>query len=309
MQELQATGMTAAPIRAVAAACSLLVFGACAADAQAPGSHRPKSADDWAEAGREQSRRGDHEAAARSMENAFRINPRSAAFARELGDEYSDLWEHRKAIEVYVRAGELGGYSADLLETIGFEYYLTEQYEQAKGYYLRSLAADGERYTIYERYSELYAKLGDRKNAIESARRALSFPHPDDWSAGYGYFTLAEAYAGADVAADRRDALRAAYGLWPCYIYAMELGKVSEELEEFDEALQAYENAIARLNDRAEAHLGRGRVLWAIGREPEAEREYQTLLRLDPKAAAELGWLLSPGSRATAKPAGRRRSP
>src|SRR5215471_5431549 len=66
---------------------------------------------------------------------------------------------------------------------------------------------------------------------------------------------------------------------WDCLDQAMEAshgGRTDEALAWLDEALRAHP-------DGAEAHNGRGEILWDDGRVEEALYEFETSLKADPK--------------------------
>jgi len=78
----------------------------------------------------------------------------------------------------------------------------------------------------------------------------------------------------------------------PNHLYALRgVARSLMQLERYDEALRAFDDAIARAPDFAATYANRGILLDRMGRYADAIADYEHALRLDPKIGEGPHWL------------------
>lgn len=95
------------------------------------------------------------------------------------------------------------------------------------------------------------------------------------------YYSNAPEIAGGSLTKAREFAVRV-HALHP-FLGAVELGRIAEKAENYPEALQHYEAALAVRPEAAGVQVSAGRVLAQLGRKDDARRHFEAALTIDPK--------------------------
>lgn len=222
--------------------------------------------------------RGDLTQARLGLERVLRADPKHLPALGNLGVVYAQLEEYGNAIQTYERALRLAPANARLWLNLGLAHFKQEDFVAAA--------------TALQRAVELDAASGQARELLAACQvfrkqYALAIPELEKLRAGGGasvsYF-LALAYRGIG------DTTRAAAALDEMFTRAASpaqarllTGRAHYELQEFEPAVQDFEQAL-RLDASLEGvHRELGKALVSLRRNDEAAAHFRTALDRNPR--------------------------
>ena len=155
--------------------------------------------------------RKDYDQAQKFLKLAISIAPKDPVNRYNLGIVYLNLNETDRAIEEFLQAEELGKNDVDLLENLGDAYFNMRKYDKSLDAYNRILAINSRNIRILSRVAEIYYENGELDKAYDL----------------YKKITVLEPVS---------ENARVAF---------LNMGNVLDDAQRYNEAIEAYEKALA----------------------------------------------------------------
>lgn len=232
----------------------------------------PKNADANHLLGLVERQKGRPEAAITHISRAIRQDPRNAIFHSNLGVTYMGMGRHADAAQSYKRAIALDPKMAALHNNLGVALQALERHEEAVKAFREALA-------LQPAYPEARNNIG--LSLIECAEA----PGSADPKSETPEDTEARQAAARELVEEAEEHLREAIRLKPDYSRArMNLGRVLQIQKRFDEAADVYEDLLA-LGPDADTYTKLGIVRSLVGEFEDAVAAFNAALALDPGAA------------------------
>jgi tetratricopeptide (TPR) repeat protein len=216
-----------------------------------------------------------------ALEEAGSIYPNSALIAGALGRVYARMGDYATAINYYEQAIEVGDGSAQTTLAIADIYLSLKDYENAALAYQRALELDPQNIQAHSNLGYVYAQLGRLEEAIQENNQVLELK-PDDYISHRNLTLLYRDSNRLDEAiqqAQRMIEVSPQNELGNTYLL---LGSLYEAAQEPDEAMGAYEQAVAAAPDLIQAQAALANLYLQQGRPEDAVRAFQEVARLQP---------------------------
>jgi tetratricopeptide (TPR) repeat protein len=155
--------------------------------------------------------RKDYDQAQKFLKLAISIAPKDPVNRYNLGIVYLNLNETEKAVEEFMQAEELGKSDVDLLENLGDAYFNMRKYDRSLQTYNRLLEINSRNIRILSRVAEIYYENGELDRAYDIYRK-VTVLEPVSENARIAYLNM---------------------------------GNILDDAQRFNEAIEAYEKALA----------------------------------------------------------------
>lgn len=206
------------------------------------------------------------EKAIEAYKKVLDINPRSINAYLEIGDIYY-YKNKEKAIEWYDKAENLGTITASDFKSIGGTYSVHSMHEKAIECFNKAIGLDPNDRDVYGYLAGQYSSLKKHQKAIDCYRKLISIKKPigDKYYRNInGIFKLVDADLGASEA------------------YSA-MGDEYLALNNTQQAIECYENALRIYNEDQEIHYKLGNTYAQIKQEQKAIECYKKAVAIDPK--------------------------
>ncbi len=205
-----------------------------------------------------------------------------------LGDVYRLSRRFDEAIEAYEQAIRLDARYAWPYHHLGAVYEERGDYESATEYYRQAIDRhqnNEQKAVLWDNTGGIYRLMGQSEQAIEAYRRSTAL----DPNYASPWYSLGNIYAALEQDDEAINAYRQAIAInpadpWPYHNLAL----VYEKMENYDQAIALYRQAIERHAtdyNRAVSWDSLGNVYSDAGRYEEAVQAFQEAIRLNPKYA------------------------
>lgn len=192
--------------------------------------------------------RGDYPLAEQYLRNAVNMNRNEALDHYNLGIVLLRQGKNDEALAEFLRAQELGSQDSALLENLGSVYTTLRQFDRGIETYQKILAQNARNTKILARMGELYYNKGDFDSALDAFRKVTDL-EPVSENARIAFLNI---------------------------------GNILDEAQRFDEAIAAYEKALA-INPKDDMALYNLGIAWKHkGRNEKAIESWQAAKRLNP---------------------------
>jgi tetratricopeptide (TPR) repeat protein len=181
--------------------------------------------------------------------------------------------------------------TTDILSLLGSLYIKTRQYDKASSLYAKQLDRDPDNQQLIFQYVTTNFSLKNWQ-AADSMLKKLVARQPDNIQA---HFYLAKAYSyeekGNDAMSEYQTVIKLAGDSTDKYLpqlvesYAL-IGMYHLMAKRYPSALQSLNESIKLKNDVQQYRLWRAQALILSGKQPEAEKEYEATIKLDPSSDA-----------------------
>jgi pentatricopeptide repeat protein len=201
-----------------------------------------------------------------------------------LAGRYESLGWFEEAIETFKKAITLRPHQAVFPFKVARLLMRLERYEDARAYCEKTIEVDKDYSEAYVLQGTLHRKAGDQLKALESFRKAMSYPLQDAAS----YNTIAKAFAESELYEEAVHAYREIVRISPRNVSAYGvMAETYAKLKRFPEALEAYRQAV-ELKPSADAYGILASAYARAGQYREAVTAYQQAMKLEPGFAQ--GW-------------------
>ncbi len=155
--------------------------------------------------------RKDYDQAQKYLKLAISIAPKDPVNRYNLGIVYLNLNETDRAIDEFLQAGELGQNDVDLLENLGDAYFKMRKYDRSLEAYNRILEINSRNIRILSRVAEIYYENGELDKAYDIYKK-ITVLEPVSENARIAYLNM---------------------------------GNILDDAQRYNEAIEAYEKALA----------------------------------------------------------------
>ncbi|MCB9101532.1 MAG: tetratricopeptide repeat protein [Anaerolineales bacterium] len=211
----------------------------------------------------------------------FTPTPDSSVFFQR-GLEYLDQGEYQLAIEQFNQAAQLDPNSADIYANRGLAHHWLDAPGEANADYSRAIELDPDFYLTYYNRGVSFDDRGDHERAVADYRRAVE-RNPDDVSSHNNLAWGLAYYLDTDYDEALEHALKSVE-LESNDFNEDTLALVYLKLEQYEDALSHYNEALALNDQQVESYRGRAEAHAALGHTQAAIEDYETYLRLSPAA-------------------------
>ena len=205
-----------------------------------------------------------------------------------LGVLYGRLERYDEAIQELSKAFELSPESLEVRTALGLTYELSGRYAQAAAHYEEAIQLDPLSPRLYHHTARAYFN-GKQYDRAESNYAAVLDIAPRDFEAMMGLVRVWIAQLRFDKAETFLAKKLAELGE-PAELYVA-LGIVYREAQQQEEALRAFERAVARKADYAQGHFYLAAQLDQLGQRAESRHSLERTLELDPNHPDALNYL------------------
>jgi tetratricopeptide (TPR) repeat protein len=215
------------------------------------------------------------------LRDAGRIEPRNAYLRTQLADTYQDLGCYDEAINAYRDALAIDPSNTDAYSNLGNTYDLLSRYEEGIEVIRKGLRVDSKDSYNYGELGYMYNALDHYQESLKALQRNIQL-EPDDAFAhaelGDTYFHL-KRYEAAAAEARKAIALSLTEDDTPALDNA---GLVLIRLNQYEEAIEAFQQSISLNPNNIHAYFGFGRVYTLLGRREDSRASYKRLLAIKP---------------------------
>lgn len=205
-----------------------------------------------------------------------------------LGVLYGRLEQFDDAIQELSRALERSPDSVEIRVALGLTYELSGQFDQAAAHYEEASRLDPLNPRLYHHAARAYVNGKHLAEAASTYQAILDLtPRDLDAIMGLVRVRLAQRQLG-EATQFLAQGLRTLGDLAELYVA---LGLVYREAQYPEEAMRAFERAVAAQEDSASAHFYLGAQLDQVGQEPDARVHLRRTLELDPHHADAMNYL------------------
>jgi tetratricopeptide (TPR) repeat protein len=190
--------------------------------------------------------RRNYEQAVQWLEEALRLRPDDARNRYNLGVAYLHLGKDEKAREQFIRAEEQGRSDVAMLEKLGEAYTRMKDYERSEQIYEEILRKNRRNVRVLARLGEIHYEKGEYDRALEFFRRITD---------------IEPATENARVA-------------W------INIGNILDDMQRYNEAIEAYNKALAISPKDHMAHYNLGIAYEHAGKPEKAVQSWQEASRL-----------------------------
>jgi len=176
---------------------------------------------------------------------------------RTLGHIYARMGDHAKAIAAYESALQAGDTNLQTVAELAGEYLATEDFERAAQLYEQLVAQEENNTQIHSNLGYVYARLGRLEDAIRENQRVIEL-NPNDYISHRNLVLLYRDSGQTDLALQQANQMLAVtpdQELGPSYLL---VGTLYEAADRWDEAINAYQQAINADPGLAQAHAALG---------------------------------------------------
>lgn len=181
----------------------------------------------------------DFELAEKYLKLATYYAPRDAIYSYNLGIIYLKQKRFDLALQEFIKAEKTGSADIEILENLGEAYFTLKNYDRSINVYNRLLSSDTRNIRILTRMAEIYYTKGDLDMAFESYKKITEFD-PTSESARIAYLNI---------------------------------GNILDDAERFDEAIDAYNKALA-INPKDDMALINMGITYNHAGKPEKAIDY-----------------------------------
>jgi tetratricopeptide (TPR) repeat protein len=226
---------------------------------------------------------GRYQSALADYERSVGFDPKFARAYVEMGTSYLRLKKHVEAEAAFKQAISIDNDSCASCG-LGMVYSELRRYEEADKAFKKAMSLDPNDVCAFEQSGRMYYEGGKYQESIAAFKQASALQ-----PRATTYHFLGNAYALLQRFDEALNAYRQAVQLDPDYqpAYA-ELGAAYYRLQRPKEAAAAFEQAIRLKRDDAKAYLGLGMAQLALGNKTGAREQYRILQNLEPQWAALL---------------------
>lgn len=226
---------------------------------------------------------GRYESALADYERSVSFDPKFARAYIEMGTSYLQLKKHAEAEAAFKQAMSIDNDSCASCG-LGMVYSELRRYEEADKAFKKAISLSPNDVCAFEQSGRMYYYQGKYQKAIEVFKQASTLQ-----PRATTYHFLGNAYAFRQRFDEALNAYRQAVQLAPDYEPAYpDLGAAYYRLQRHKEAAAAFEQAIRLKGDDANAYLGLGMAQLALGNKTGAQEQYRILQKLNPQSAALL---------------------
>lgn len=238
---------------------------------------------------------GDYKNALKDFDNAIKVNPLDFLYYSERAEVYIKLKELDKAIKDLDKVVELQpehilGYWARAQYYIDFRWnsgspeYDMKMIKKAIEDCSKAILINPKNSDLYITRRGAYEIIGDLKNALIDCNSAIKLS-PNNH---YYYYRRAHVYTALSQLEMGLQDFDKAIRLIPngehgLYIYLVNRGELKYDLKMFEDAILDYNRAVEIDPTDSYAYRKRSLAKEALGKKDEADRDYQTSLKLDSK--------------------------
>jgi tetratricopeptide (TPR) repeat protein len=217
--------------------------------------------------------------AAAAYEEALKLTPNDADLLLKAGIYKLAAGQKEQAIKLLQRCIRILPGDGDAQYYLAQAYHLNGQDDLALGAIRRSLKAEPDNVSVWQKYGELLCDTGD---CAAGLRWLLKAQHSDATLPRIDYDIAATDYKLMDLAGAARYAARAVEAQ-PSDVTALQLlATAAVKLAQWQEARNAFERILAFRKDDVESLLGLGQCEVELKNYPAAVDKLQRVLRLDP---------------------------
>ena len=222
---------------------------------------------------------GENSQAAAAYEQALKLSPDDSDLLLKTGIYLLAAGEPQQAIDRLQRCARTRPHDGDTQFYLAQAYHLDGQDNLALGAIRRSLKAEPNNPSIWQKYGELLCETGD---CAEGLRWLVKAKHSDASLPRIDYDIAATHYKLMDIAGAAEHARRAVQAD-PNDLEALHLLATADvKLSNWKEAQTAFEQILAIKSDDVEALLGEGQCKLEVQDYQGAVEALQSVLRLDP---------------------------
>ncbi len=226
--------------------------------------------------------RHDYLIAEKFLELALAIRPQDAVNNYNLGIAYLKMKKTDKALEMFENAEKLGEKDSQVQENVGEAYLSMNQYEKSLGIYNRLLATSKRNIKILSRIGEIYYKKGDLDKAYESYRK-ITEVEPATENARIAYLNMGNIMDDAQMFEDAIRAYQKALAISPKDSAALHnIGIAYRHAGKPELAIQSWKESSSLDDKSPNATIAIGDYYYEKGFYDLAEKEYQNILARFP---------------------------
>ena len=220
------------------------------------------------------------------LDKLYELEPSNEEVFIQKANILSKQDNHTEAIKVFLKALDLTNDAADIYSLIGMEYLFLDEFENAKTYFIKCLEVDYEDYSALYNVIYCFDYLEQHSEAIEFLNLYLDKnPYCEvAWhQLGKQFVVLndhVKALAAFDFAVISDDTFIGAY---------LEKGKVLEQMERYDEAIENYKITLALEDPTSFALLRIGQCYEKLGQDDLAVQHFYKTVEEDP--LLDKGWI------------------
>jgi len=219
--------------------------------------------------------------AAQLLQKIITQEPQMAVARQQLGSLYLSSGKYALAIQEYKKALSI---QPDLLVgvfNLGVAHLRLRQFSEAVLSFKMATQLDGSDYEAWNYLGSAYVEAGRTQEAQQAFMRATKLKT----NFAPAYLNLAVTYKKTGEWERAAELLRQSVRLDPVTTTYNELGSLLLEMGKTDEALEAYQKAVALSPDDSETLYNHGNVLAATGKLDLAIRAYQKSIQANPDFA------------------------
>jgi len=224
--------------------------------------------------------RGQYQSAVADYKRSVSFDPKFARAYVEMGTSYLRLKKYAEAEAAFKLAMSIDNDSCASCG-LGMVYSELRRYEQADKAFKKAISLSPNDVCAFEQSGRMYYDEGKYKETIEAFKQASTLQ-----ARATSYHFLGNAYGFLQRFDEALNAYQQAINLDPNYEPAYpELGGAYYRLKRYKEAAAAFEQAIRLKRDDAKAYLGLGMAQLALGNKTGAREQYRILQGLQPQWA------------------------
>jgi tetratricopeptide (TPR) repeat protein len=226
---------------------------------------------------------GRYQSALADYQRSVGFDPKFARAYVEMGASYRQLKKYAEAEAAFKQAMSIDNDSCASCG-LGMVYSELRRYEEADKAFKKAISLGPNDVCAFEQSGRMYYEEGKYQETIAAFKQASALQ-----PRATTYHFLGNAYAFLQRFDEALNAYRQAVQLDPDYQPAYsELGAAYYRLQRPKEAAAAFEQAIRLKRDDAKAYLGLGMAQLALGNKTGAREQYRRLQSLNPQWAAVL---------------------